>query len=92
MPVLETEQPRDRDARGRKFPKHLSFEHKSTQPCSLSLHPCWAQGLASGAFLEEEEVFWQEVSSSRGAGEPGCSCRGGGHVQTQRQRWKGENT
>ena len=90
MPALETEQPQDRDARGRKFRKHLSSEHNSTQPCSRSPHPCRA-GPAFAAFREEEALH-QAVGYSQEAGEPGCSCPGGGHVQTQRRRGKGENT
>lgn len=74
----------------RKFPKHPSFEHKSTQLCSSRPQARWAPACTQS--LPEEAVLWKAGSSSWEAGEPVCSCPGGGNVQTQRQRWKGENT
>lgn len=80
------ERPRDGDPRGRKFPKHPSL---SINPPSHA--PGAHTPAAPQAFLEEE-VLLLAGSCSQEAGEPGCSCPGGGHVQTQRQHWKGENT
>lgn len=42
--------------------------------------PLLGLGPASGAFLEEE-MPQQAVSCSQEAGEPGCSCQGGGHFK-----------
>lgn len=86
--ALEMEQPWDRDAQGRKFPKHPSFERKFTQPCSWSLHPCWVWALHPESSRRRRYSSKREAVAE--AQKPGCSCLGGGHVQTKAATEGGE--